>query len=190
MHIFSFLPFSNGSSNFVDQQANRAAWDLREKVTIPLYILKYLCSALWNSRFCFFFKWWTAACKLEKPRSSSKQWKTVGGSSDSLKWIRSPWKCHLSWKSFSLFQQGICDLAECSHIYGYDYGWGRNTFPAVLESVSCRRLRETTLMQCRLGPFNYLNSWVSAICEQKVVALGSCLFHGHLFAMVTKCFYF
>lgn len=118
------------------------------------------------------------------------RWETMGGSTDSLKWIRGLWKCHLSWKSFSLFQQGSCNLAESSHIYGYDCGQGRSMFPAVLESVSCRSVREPMLMQCRLRPFNYLNNWVSAICEQKVVALGNCLFHGHLLATVTKCFYF
>lgn len=63
-------------------------------------------------------------------------------------------------------------------------------FPAVPESVSCRRLQEPRLMHCRLRPFNYLNSWLSAICRQKVVALGSCLFHGHLLVIVIECFYF
>jgi len=63
-------------------------------------------------------------------------------------------------------------------------------FPAVRESVSCRRQRETARMQCRLRPFNYLNSWLTAVCEQKVVALGSCLFLGHLLVIVIEYFYF
>lgn len=93
-------------------------------------------------------------------------------------------------KLLSLFHLGSCNLAESLHICSCDCGQGRNMFAVVLESVSCRRQHEPRLMQCRLRVFNYLNSWLSAVHEQKVVALGSCLFHGHLLAIVIECFYF